>query len=188
MLKRALTRARRGFTLIELMIVVAILGILAAVAIPAFVKYMRRSKTTEAVEKIAYLYRATTAYTTGERVSRGVAGTTVLIGLPATAGPTPATLPGATRSVVASSIWDTNRTWQALNFSITDPIYFQYTYQSDGNAMASGTGFTARANGNLDGDTTNSTFERAGSLVVVGGMATGEILGSAGLYIDNETE
>ncbi len=61
-MKRSLKKLMAGFTLVELMIVVVILGILAAVAIPAFSRYIKRSKTTEVAGNIAKIYQGQITY------------------------------------------------------------------------------------------------------------------------------
>jgi len=52
----------KGFTLIELMIVVAIIGILAAIAIPNFLKYQAKSKQSEAKTNLKGIFTSETAY------------------------------------------------------------------------------------------------------------------------------
>ncbi len=64
--------AQQGFTLIELMIVIAIIGILAAIALPAYQDYTVRAKMSE---PIAALSEAKTSYTEYYSANGGVAPT-----------------------------------------------------------------------------------------------------------------
>ncbi len=59
-------KQQKGFTLIELMIVVAIIGILAAVALPAYQDYTSRAKLVEPVGLLASLKNDVTDYYTGK--------------------------------------------------------------------------------------------------------------------------
>ncbi|HJT19326.1 MAG TPA: prepilin-type N-terminal cleavage/methylation domain-containing protein [Nitrospira sp.] len=55
-------KGQKGFTLIELMIVVAIIGILAAIAIPNFLRYQAKSRQSEARTNLGAVFVSETAY------------------------------------------------------------------------------------------------------------------------------
>ena len=185
MLSRMKNRFQKGFTLIELMIVVAIIGILAAVAIPAFMKNARKAKTPEAVTNVKKLYEGARSYFEEESVGRGVV-TPIAKQFPNTPGtPTEPAL-GACCGFAGkkcppdNTLW-TDPSWQALKFSMDDPHYYSYTYQAAGTELASL--FSARANGDLDCDGSYSTFEMVGRV-----QSDGTVTGQAGLYKDQELE
>lgn len=163
--------------------VVMVLGVLSAIAIPAFMKFQRRSKTTEAVMNIRKLHDAAISYYVSDQPA--AAGGGAVSRFPASVAATPsrpycADGSDGDRFVPSGVDWD-DPTWKALAFEIRDPHYYRYDFDSRG--QGPNAAFTARANGDLDCDGQPSTFERVGTV-----DAEGEVRPGAGVYIDNELE
>ncbi|MBN2530518.1 MAG: prepilin-type N-terminal cleavage/methylation domain-containing protein [Deltaproteobacteria bacterium] len=172
---------KRGFTLIELMIVVAILGILAAVAIPAFINYMKRAKTSEATVNVDRMYEGAVAYFEKKHVASGVSAQSTTRCLPSAHTWYPSATPGDGEYIATPSAWYGEKTWEALDFAMSDNHLYAYSFGVNVTAGTNGCAistavFTAAARGNLDGDANYSEFRRDAEVV------GGEIHGSSGIY------
>ena len=145
MLKALHKQREGGFTLIELMIVVAIIGILAAIAIPNFLRYQARSRQTEAKTNLGAIFVAETSYF-GEQsnygdftqVGYGLAGATNRYTYRVGAGTAPDALIQTMQPIAGS-----------LGPCATAAVAHGITVAAAGVAP----GFTATAAGQLDNDT-----------------------------------
>jgi type IV pilus assembly protein PilA len=138
-------RDRKGFTFVELMIVVAILGILAVTAIPNFLEFRLRAKTAEAKSNLGAIRTAELSYFSewdhfvagqGQTPVNGRAGNNTKIG------------------------WDYGTRFSIIGFAAEHAVYYSYTLDSvaPGIFVPPTAGLTMTAVGDLDGDGGVVTF------------------------------
>lgn len=139
------TLNRGGFTLIELMIVVAIVGILAAIAIPNYLNFRMKAKTAEARTNIGTVRGLEIAYFAEHNYwVAGMAETPRAI----------AALDGG------KAQWDPDTHFSILGFAPESMVYYTYGISPAGTVYPDvSQGFTIHATGDLDNDSLLSIYQ-----------------------------
>ena len=151
-------RNRKGFTLVELMIVVAIIGILAAIAIPNFLQFRLKAKTSEAKSNLGAIRSTEVAY---------FAEWDFYV------GNQPSTPTGDRTGMPNKVTWDIATRFSILGFAPEGSVFYDYGL-TGADFNDSSAGMTMEAYGDLDADSAISTFYVTDS--------TNEILKTGGTF------
>jgi type IV pilus assembly protein PilA len=175
---------RRGFTLVEVMIALAIIAVLAALAIYGVSRYLAAAKSAEAKEAVGEISKLASLVFERERaeselVASGGVSKPAVNALCESATVVPAAIPLGQKYQPNNNIGSDFHTgtpvqgWLCLGFTMASPIYYQYSYFKGGAYVSPGLGgpdpgsegFEAAARGDLDGDGVTSTIARTGIIV-----------------------
>jgi hypothetical protein len=183
MKRRRSRTSERGLTAVEAAVLFAIVGSLAAVAVPAFVRELRASRFVEPVEGLQKIGAGALAYAEGRDPAPSPAAAPSTLAFPASAPLTPPSVPRGTREVDPPGVWD-HPTWKALAFrAAPEGVPHAFAFSFDASRAGARSSFVARAHGDLDADGVQSTFE------IKGHAQEGEKAAlEPGMYVESEVE
>ncbi len=138
---KLLNRKKGGFTLIELMIVVAIIGILAAIAIPNFLRFQLKAKSSEGKTNLAAIRTAEESYYSE-------------FGLYVSALASPPTIDKNLKKAFDNVANGPNAGFDRLGWSPEGWVFFNYVVKAD----AAYSEFTASAQADIDADGVGQTW------------------------------